>query len=46
LLIARRSYDALGGHDAGADADSVFLRKLGRRRIVTLPAFVTGRRDT
>jgi glycosyltransferase involved in cell wall biosynthesis len=45
LLIARRAYDALGGHDAGADADKSLLRKLGRR-IITLPALVTVRRDT
>ena len=43
LLIARRSYDALGGHDAGDDADTALLRKLGRRRIVTLSAAVTVR---
>jgi hypothetical protein len=45
LLIARRTYDLLGGHDANDDADHAFLRKLGRR-IVTLPASVTVRRDT
>jgi len=45
LLIARRAYDALGGHGAGADADTAMLRKLGRR-IATLPASVTIRRDT
>jgi len=45
LLIARRTYDALGGHDAGADADTALLRKLGRR-ITALPATVTVRRDT
>jgi hypothetical protein len=44
LLIARRAYDALGGHDAGADADATFLRKLGR--VATLPASVTVRRYT
>jgi hypothetical protein len=46
LLIARRTYDALGGHDAGADADTTFLRKLGRRRIATLPATITIRQYT
>lgn len=40
LLIARRTYDAVGGHDAGEDADRVLLRKLGRR-VTTLPASVT-----
>jgi hypothetical protein len=44
LLIARRIYDALGGHDAGANADHALLRKAGR--IATLPASVTIRRDT
>lgn len=45
LLIARRTYDALGGHDAGDNADTAFLRKLDRN-ITTLPASVTIRRDT
>jgi glycosyltransferase involved in cell wall biosynthesis len=45
LLIARRTYDALGGHEAGDNADAAFLRKLGRR-IATLPASVTIRSDT
>jgi glycosyl transferase family 2 len=40
LLIARRFYDALGGHVAGADAEAALLRKLGRRRIAMLPAGV------
>ena len=44
LLIARRAYDARGGHDAGEDADRTMLRKVGH--IATLPAFVTLRRDT
>jgi hypothetical protein len=46
LLIARRAYDALGGHDASEDADRALLRKLGRRRIATLPATITVRRYT
>jgi glycosyltransferase involved in cell wall biosynthesis len=45
LLIGRRTYDALGGHAAGDDADAAFLHKLGRR-IATLPASITVRRDT
>jgi hypothetical protein len=45
LLIARRTYDALGGHDASDSADTLLLRKLGRRT-TTLPASVTVRRDT
>ena len=37
LLIARRFYDALGGHPAGDDAEATLLRRLGRRRIAMLP---------
>jgi glycosyltransferase involved in cell wall biosynthesis len=37
LLIARRFYDQIGGHPAGADAETAILRKLGRRRIEMLP---------
>lgn len=36
LLIARRFYDALGGHPDGANAEAALLRKLGRRRIAML----------
>jgi glycosyltransferase involved in cell wall biosynthesis len=36
LLIARRLYDALGGHPDGADAEVTMLHKLGRRRIAML----------
>jgi glycosyltransferase involved in cell wall biosynthesis len=38
LLIARRFYDALGGHPEGADAEAAMLRKLGRRRTAMLTA--------
>jgi glycosyltransferase involved in cell wall biosynthesis len=38
LLIARRFYDAVGGHPAQADAEAALLRRLGRRRIAMLPA--------
>ena len=38
LLIARRFYDALGGHGGHAAADVALLRKLGRRRIAMLSA--------
>jgi glycosyltransferase involved in cell wall biosynthesis len=38
LVIARRFYDALGGHDRNADAEAAMLRRLGRRRIAMLPA--------
>jgi len=37
LLIARRFYDALGGHPARADAETAMLRLVGRRRTVMLP---------
>jgi glycosyltransferase involved in cell wall biosynthesis len=36
LLIARRFYDAIGGHPEGADAETALLRKLGRRRLAML----------
>jgi glycosyltransferase involved in cell wall biosynthesis len=36
LLIARRHYDALGGHPGGADAEAAMLRRIGRRRLVML----------
>ena len=36
LLIARRFYDALGGHEGDAGAEAALLRKLGRRRIALL----------
>jgi glycosyltransferase involved in cell wall biosynthesis len=38
LLIARRYYEAIGGHPAGADAEAELLRKVGRRRIAMLPS--------
>ena len=38
LLIARRFYEALGGHGGADDAETALLRKLGRRRIVMLAA--------
>jgi hypothetical protein len=37
LLIAKPLYQSLGGHKAdAADAETDFLRRLGRRRIVVL----------
>jgi glycosyltransferase involved in cell wall biosynthesis len=36
LVIARRLYDALGGHRDAADPERDLLRRLGRRRIVML----------
>jgi glycosyltransferase involved in cell wall biosynthesis len=38
LLIAKRFYEAIGGHPDGADAEAALLRKLGRRRTVLLSA--------
>jgi hypothetical protein len=38
LLIPRRLYDSLGGHTPDADAETVLLRRLGRRRLAMLPA--------
>lgn len=39
LLIARQFYDALGGHpENAADAERDLLRRIGRRRLVTLAA--------
>jgi glycosyltransferase involved in cell wall biosynthesis len=40
LLIARRLYDAIGGHSAGDDAEAAILRRLGRRRLATLPVAI------
>ena len=37
LLIARRFYDALGGHPAREDAEAALLRLVGRRRTTMLP---------
>lgn len=37
LLIARRLYDALGGHPDNAQSETTLLRRLGRRRTVMLP---------
>jgi glycosyltransferase involved in cell wall biosynthesis len=36
LLIARRFYEALGGHAGHADAEQALLRRLGRRRMTML----------
>ncbi len=38
LLIARRFYDAIGGHSLRADAETALLRRIGRRRTAMLPA--------
>jgi Glycosyl transferase family 2 len=37
LIIAKRRYDALGGHrDGAADCEADLLRRLGRRRVAVL----------
>ena len=41
LLIARRFYQAVGGHDASVDAEAQLLRRLGRRRMAMLPAAIS-----
>jgi len=41
LLIARRLYDTIGGHSAGDDAEGAILHRLGRQRLVVLPASIT-----
>ena len=41
LLIARRLYDAIGGHSPGDDAEAAIFRRLGRQRLVVLPAAIT-----
>ncbi len=38
LLIAKRFYDALGGHSGGNDADTELLSRIGQRRIMMLRA--------
>lgn len=38
LLIARRFYDALGGHPDSAAPEAAMLKKLGRRRVIMLTA--------
>jgi len=36
LLIARRFYEAIGGHPGGPDAENALFRRLGRRRLAVL----------
>jgi glycosyltransferase involved in cell wall biosynthesis len=40
LLIARRFYEAVGGHSASADAETALLRRLGRRHTAMLTTAV------
>jgi glycosyltransferase involved in cell wall biosynthesis len=47
LLISRQAYDRIGGHrDSVADPEADLLRRLGRRRIVTLRSVAVGWRGT
>jgi glycosyltransferase involved in cell wall biosynthesis len=47
LLISRRSYETVGGHPDGANAETGLLHRLGRRRIAMLPVTVAlVRKDT
>jgi hypothetical protein len=47
LLIARRFYDAIGGHSDRADAERALFKRLGRRRLAVLATTVTVvRQDT
>ncbi len=46
LLISRRAYERIGGHRAeAADPERDLLRRLGRRRIVTLRTAAIGWRE-
>lgn len=45
LLIARRFYESVGGHGAGEHAEADLLNRLGRRRIITLPATLSTVRE-
>ncbi|HXZ47173.1 MAG TPA: glycosyltransferase [Pseudolabrys sp.] len=40
LLIARRFYDAIGGHSGGEQAEAMLLRRLGRRKVAVLPVAI------
>lgn len=43
LLIGRPFYDALGGHsESAADPEGDLIRRIGRRRLVTLAAAASG----
>ena len=45
LLISRQAYDRVGGHREAADPERDLLRRLGRRRIVTLRTAALGWRE-
>ncbi len=44
LMISRLGYEAIGGHRDAADPEADLLRRLGRRRIVTLDSAATAGR--
>ena len=41
LLIAKRFYEDIGGHQEGADAEIALLRRLGCRRVAMLTPSAT-----
>lgn len=41
VIVSRHMYDDLGGHRDQSHAESDLLRRIGRRRIVTLPVLAT-----
>jgi hypothetical protein len=46
LLIARRFYEAVGGHPPAADAEAALLHRLGRRRTAVLPTGIVVIKNT
>lgn len=44
LLIHRRYYDRIGGHPDSGDAETILMRRLGRRHVAMLGATATQRR--
>ena len=43
-MISRLGYESIGGHRDAADPEADLLRRLGRRRIVTLASAATSGR--
>jgi glycosyltransferase involved in cell wall biosynthesis len=41
VILSKRTYDLVGGHRDCTDSESDLLRRIGRRRIVTLPVAAT-----
>jgi hypothetical protein len=42
LLLAKTTYDKLGGHSGGSDAEEQLMRRIGRRNIAVLRAGIGG----